>query len=309
MLRKAAAESLWPPPDWLRTPAPLFAGQEPNFLAYFHPTPRPFYLFGAAHFQAGQSSCLHSHPCVAFHSCLQGPVTLLAAGREHALDAGVFYLLAPGVRHQWHNRGSHTAATMAFLIDADHPGAWPAASGIAECCRELKRLVSGLHRFQPAEDPELQQAYWQLADHLLSERPGPRVTTVGLLCTLLGRALVRLGTSPEATAVQTDAAQQIRRLLLARVRDQLSVEEVAGEVGMSPTRAKELFRRTFGCGIMAYFKQLKIWMAKRLLTDPALTIEQVSYQLGFSSPSHFSRVFYRHTGESPTAFRTRGTHP
>jgi len=305
MFHKSVVKTTWPPGDFLRTPAPLFVGQDPNFLAYFHPTPRPFYLFGAAHFPAGHSSCLHSHPCVAFHSCLQGPVSLVTASREPPLDAGVFYLMAPGVRHQWQNHGVHTAATMSFLIDADHPGSWPAASGIADCCRDLKRLVTGMRRFQAAGDPELQQAYWQLADHLMSDRPGPRVTTVGLLCTLLGRALARLEPGPEASAAHTDAAQEIRRLLLARVREQLSIEEVAAEVCLSPTRAKAVFRQTFGCGIIAYFRQLKIWQAKRLLTDPELTVEQVSYQLGFSSPSHFSRVFFRVTGESPSAFRSQ----
>ena len=304
-----AGKSAWPPPEWLRTPAPMMVGQEANVLAHFLPTARPFYMFGGAHFSAGQDSCKHSHPCVAFHSCMQGPITLRAGGRDHPLDAGVFYLLAPGVEHQWHNGGVHTAATMSFLIDADHPGSWPRSSGLPECCQELKRRVTGLHRFVTAGDAELQQAYWQLADHMLSERPGPRVTTVGLLCVLLGRALVRLGVTPRADAAQADAAQQIRRLLLARVREQVDIEEVADVVGLSPTRAKEVFRRTFGCGIISYFRQLKIWKAKRLLAEPALTVEQVSYHLGFSSPSHFSRVFHRYTGESPSGFRARVTHP
>jgi AraC-like DNA-binding protein len=298
-------KSTWPPRDWLRTPAPLFAGQDPDFLAYFHPTPRPFYLFGAAHFPAGRSSSTHSHPCVAFHSCLQGPVSLVTADQELSLDADVFYLLAPGVRHQWQNRGAHTAATMAFLIDADHPGSWPAGSGIPECCRDLTRLITGVHCFQVAGDSELQQAFWQLADHLMSERPGPRVTTVGLLCTLLGRALVRLKPSPEASAAHPDAAQKIRRLLLARVREQLSIEEIASEVCVSPTQAKKVFRQAFGCGIISYFRQLKIWQAKRLLGNRELTVEQVSCQLGFSSPTHFSRMFFRLTGETASAFRKR----
>jgi AraC-like DNA-binding protein/quercetin dioxygenase-like cupin family protein len=298
-------KTVWPPRAFFQTPARLFEGQEPQYLTHFRPTPPPFYIFAGAHFPPGQGSCVHSHPCVSLHGCLQGPVTLRAAGHPYALDTGTFYLLPPGMGHQWRNDGPHTAVTTIFLIDADHPGPWPAACGLTECCQELKRLVANPHRFQTAGDPELYRAFWQLADHLLSDAPAPPLVTTGLLCTLLGRLIARLRPPAEASATETDVIRQLRRLLLARVEGRLDLRALADEVVLSPSRVKQLFHQTFGCGVMTYFKQLKIWRAKQLLCDPTLTVEQVSYQLGFSSPSHFSRVFHRHTGESPTTFRLR----
>jgi AraC family transcriptional activator of pobA len=95
-------------------------------------------------------------------------------------------------------------------------------------------------------------------------------------------------------------------LLLDRVRDRLSIREIARTVGMSPTRAKLVFHDAFGCGIITYLNHLKIWQAKRLLNDPSLSVDQVSRQLGFSSPSYFSRAFFKQTGETPTAYRRGG---
>ena len=80
---------------------------------------------------------------------------------------------------------------------------------------------------------------------------------------------------------------------------------MAGQLGVSPTRAKEAFRKAFGCGIVAYQNELKIWQAKRLLCDLSLTVDEVSARLGFSSHSYFSQVFLQHTGETPTEFRRR----
>jgi AraC-like DNA-binding protein len=298
----------WPPPAFFQTPANLLQGQEPNLLAHFQPTPRPFYLFGSAAIPVGVVTRMHSHPIISLHSCLQGPLTLLTPAGEQVLDAGTFYMIAPGIRHHWRNDGCHTAVSMGFLIDVHHTGAWPAASGLRECCRELHRLVRGLHRLSVVGDSELQQTFWALADHLVTERPRPCITTVGLICTLLGLVVERLGQSSEATAAQTDVAQQIRRFLLTHVDEQLSIGEVAREVGMSPTRAKQAFHRTYGCGIISYFNQLKIWQAKRLLCDPTLTVDQVSRKLGFSSSSYFNRVFHRFTGESPTDYRNQNQH-
>jgi AraC-like DNA-binding protein len=98
-------------------------------------------------------------------------------------------------------------------------------------------------------------------------------------------------------------AQRIRRLLLARVSERLSISQIARETDSSPTRAKEAFREAFGCGIISYFNQLKIWQAKRWLSDPTLTVDVVSDRLGFANAGYFSRVFQQQTGETPTEFR------
>jgi AraC-like DNA-binding protein len=247
---------------------------------------------------------MHSHCCVALHGCLEGPVSLLTEAGEQVLDTGVFYLLAPGLRHQWQNTRSHTATTIGLLIDTDRFGPWPNTSGLRDCCRKLRHLVHGLHRFGVRGDAELQQVFWKVADHLTADQPREQLTTTGLLCTLLGLVVERLGPGAEVAAPD-DPAHQIRRLLLTRVNERLSIKEVVAHVGLSPTRAMEVFRATYGCGIIAYFNRLKIWQAKQLLCDPALTVDQVSCRLGFSSPSYFSRAFHHYTGESPTEFRGR----
>ncbi len=273
-----------------------------SYLAYYLPVPRPFVRLTSGHFPVGTVTQRHSHPMIAMHGSLQGPLTLLTAVGEHTLDTGDFCLIAPGVDHHWSNAGSHTAATLAFLIDAQQPGRWPASSGIADACGELQRLVHGVARLNSSGDPDLQHAFWQMADQLTAERPRKQLAITGRLWTFLSVVLERMSPTSN-TATQHDVAQQIRRLLLSRVNDRLTIAEVAGEVRVSATHAKEVFTAAFGCGIMTYFNELKIWQAKRLLCDPSLTIDQVSGKLGFSSPTYFSRTFRKHTGATPSEFR------
>ncbi len=277
--------------------------EDRSYLAYLRPTPRPFLHFASGHFPAATLTQPHSHPCIALHGCLQGPLTLCTLQGDFPLETGVFYLIGAGYRHSWRNDGRHTAATLGLLLDTAHPGRWPAGAGVERCCRELQARVIGLHRFATSGDPELHHSFWFAADHLTAEQPRESLSLAGALLTLLGQVKDRLAGETEAAGADRDAAQQIRRLLLARVRDRLNLGQIAREAGMSPTRAKETFRTAFGCGIIAYFNQLKIWQAKRLLNDLSLSVEQVSQQLGFSSPSYFSRAFLRHAGESPTAYR------
>ena len=100
-----------------------------------------------------------------------------------------------------------------------------------------------------------------------------------------------------------DAARAIHRLLRTRVGEPLSLSQIAAGVHLSTRQAERVFRAAYGSGIMAYFGQLKIEQAKRLLGDASLSVNQVSRRLGFSSPAYFTRAFFRHTGETPTAFR------
>ena len=277
-----------------------------SFLAYLRPTPKPFLRFVSGHFPGGTITQPHSHPCIALHGCLQGPLTLITECESFDLDAGIFYLLAPSIRHHWRNISKQTAATIAVLIETQNVGVWPTASGVKECCHKLGTLVTACHRFSVAHDSVLNHCFWLVADHLTSERPREPVATTGALLSLLGEVTARLMDDSSSPAnAPDDVAQQVRLLLLSRVNDRLSINEVATKLGVSPTKAKESFRQAFGCGIIAYHNQLKIWQAKRFLSDPTLTIEQVSRKLGFSTHSYFSQVFLEHTGESPTTYRSR----
>ncbi|MEZ6044212.1 MAG: helix-turn-helix domain-containing protein [Planctomycetaceae bacterium] len=273
-----------------------------SYLAYYLPVPRPFFRFTSGHFPSGTTTQQHSHSVISMHGCLQGPLTLLTSVGEQSLDAGDFCFLSPGVEHYWTNSDSHTAATLSFLIDTERPGSWPAGSGVKDACNELKRLVQNVHYLSSAGDPDLQHAFWQVADQLTEEKSWKKLGVMSRLWIFISIVLERL--SPDQVpGTQHNVAQKIRRLLLNRVNDRLTIAEVAQEVHVSATQAKEVFSATFGCGIMTYFNELKIWQAKRLLCDPALTIDQVSNKLGFSSPAYFSQTFRKHTGETPSEFR------
>lgn len=286
-------------------PAQFAPLQDRSYLAYLRPTPRPFLNFVSGHFPPATKTRPHAHPCIALHGCLQGPVTLCTSEEEFWLETGVFYLIAPGIDHSWRNDGQQTAATISLLLDTEHPGHWPRGTGVEACCRQLQDNVRRLRRFATAGDHELYHSFWSAADHLTAEQPREELSLASVLLELLGGIKSRLCGEPVPTGPGDDTAQLIRRLLLARVRDRLSVNQIAREVGASPTSAKEKFRAAFGCGIISYYNQLKIWQAKRLLNDPSLTIEEVSCQLGFSTPSYFSRAFLKQVGESPSAYRQR----
>jgi AraC-like DNA-binding protein len=87
-----------------------------------------------------------------------------------------------------------------------------------------------------------------------------------------------------------------------------SLREVARQSGYSVRRLVQLFRKHLGPSPMAYLRDLRIAEARKLLSQPNLSVKEVAARLNFSSAQHFSKVFRDKTGVSPSQFAT-GIHP
>lgn len=96
---------------------------------------------------------------------------------------------------------------------------------------------------------------------------------------------------------------QAKELLHTRCSEPLTVAEVAAEVGVHPVYLAERFRREYHSSVSDYLRQLRLAAATRLLADAGLPLAQVALQTGFADQSHFCRVFKRHTGLTPAAYR------
>ncbi|MDE6196964.1 MAG: helix-turn-helix transcriptional regulator [Muribaculaceae bacterium] len=78
------------------------------------------------------------------------------------------------------------------------------------------------------------------------------------------------------------------------------IERIAISRSVFYSRFKEITGMTIG----AYINDFKVRFAKKMLENPALSINDISYRLGFKSQRYFSTFFKEHTGMSPTAFRS-----
>jgi transcriptional regulator GlxA family with amidase domain len=85
----------------------------------------------------------------------------------------------------------------------------------------------------------------------------------------------------------------------------LSTATVALRVGISVRLLELLFRRALGTSPGAYYAELRMQAARRLLADTALPLREIALRTGFASLSSFSHSFRRNAGVSGTAFRRR----
>jgi len=98
------------------------------------------------------------------------------------------------------------------------------------------------------------------------------------------------------------------RLVLDYIEENLSkpitLRQLAELGGVSPRHFERAFRQDLGIPPHGYVLQRRVDAARHLLvTQPALSIHEISKRAGFSSSSHLASAFRRQTGYTPTAFR------
>lgn len=83
-----------------------------------------------------------------------------------------------------------------------------------------------------------------------------------------------------------------------------SVQYFADQLHLSANYFGDLIKKETGKSAQEYIQLKLIDKAKDKLYDPATTVNEIAYELGFKYPNHFSRMFKKVVGCSPTDYRT-----
>jgi AraC-like DNA-binding protein len=119
--------------------------------------------------------------------------------------------------------------------------------------------------------------------------------------------LYRLLAGPEGARMRHITASQGRASQIGRAiawiglhfRERFSIELLAAEVGMSPSSLHEHFRAITALTPLQFQKQLRLQDARSLMLIEGIDIATAAFQVGYESPSQFSREYRRHFGEPP----------
>jgi AraC-like DNA-binding protein len=119
-----------------------------------------------------------------------------------------------------------------------------------------------------------------------------------------GRAipLVSVPMPEEVPAAGTAARSLMPALhyIETNLGERITAEDMGQLCLMSPFRFSRAFRDAFGVNFRDYLLRLRLAEAARLLENPQAQVTQVAGTVGFNDLSHFSRMFKRHYGMTPS---------
>lgn len=100
-----------------------------------------------------------------------------------------------------------------------------------------------------------------------------------------------------------DAVEQTKRMIAAAPSRNIKLRALASETQSSPFHLCRAFRRLTGMTITTFRHSLRVRLALDRLRDRAADLTDLALDLGYASHSHFTNVFRRHTGVTPSQFR------
>jgi AraC family transcriptional regulator len=164
------------------------------------------------------------------------------------------------------------------------------------------------HFAQP--DPLVHQIGHLLQAELQSNGLGSRLF-VDALTTALGVHLLRNYTVKRQSIRNDTHRLSQYQLQLAidyihtHLGEDLSLDAIAAEVGMSQYYFCRLFKQSVGLAPYQYVIQQRVERAKQLLKQQDLSILDIAFQCGFASQSHLNLHFKRWAGATPRVFRNQ----
>ena len=114
-------------------------------------------------------------------------------------------------------------------------------------------------------------------------------------------ARVPLRSLPREKEARTPAQAAIL-LMEQRIGEGLTLEDFCLALHVTKARLKEEFKRQTGQSVMQYFGAMKIERAKRMIREEDCSFSAVAERLGYATLQHFSSVFKKRTGVSPSAY-------
>ncbi len=117
-------------------------------------------------------------------------------------------------------------------------------------------------------------------------------------------AMLRLDEAPTVPVNRDGRVAKALRLIEDHPpREKFSEGEIARQCGLSVNQLGRLFRTELQLSPFQYYDKCRLDSARFLLAESAMAVKEMAFELGFSSPPHFSTWFSQQMGTSPRMWR------
>ncbi len=255
--------------------------------------------------QAAIMQLAHWHMQIELNYVFAGALTYEMSGREFSVEAGELALFWGGLPHRLSDCETGT------LLEAIHlPLSMYFRLRLPEEIRDA--LMQGSVLVSKPRLREDREVFRRIGEYLRSD-DAKRVQHAGEELILRIERIVfdefDLVGPNDGTAVAPDPSvnEKVRRMLdflVENFQDDLTTTLIASAANLHPKYAMSVFKRATGITLNEYIQLLRLNYAQAMLLRGADNILHIATESGFGSLSNFNRCFRKHTGLSPSQFRS-----
>ena len=247
-----------------------------DITAYYHYIHENDYIFPG-----------HRHRHIEFNAILDGEMEIICDEKVFRLTAGKYIILPSGSFHKNNVSGSGSAEMIVlhFLTEKVNSDTDAYASTMSTSQLQLLKLL--------CEDFEVRQHISNCACSSVAD------TALKLFEVFLYYGTAKPDPLDKFVNEKVKIYQTAVKYMQNNLNRTLSLPEISKECNTSCSTLKNVFSQYTGLGCIAFFTQLRLEHAKRLLSSGMRCCE-VSNTLGFSSQAYFSKCFKDFFGFLPS---------
>lgn len=249
---------------------------------------------------------LHAHPSLEMGLCLSGTGRFYFGRKQYDVKQGDVFLVNNGELHIAQSDADDPSRYLflnfdsALLMAEDPSLLLPFSYRSAH----FSNLIPSGSALAQAVTPHMLTIEKELRELM----PGYKAMAKSALIQLSGLLLRHYhgGLSPSrqlSLAQSMNQTKALAQLVEQRYREPLSLQDIAGELGISVSRASRVFHETTGRRFADYVAMLRVQEAKRLLAGSDKQVAHIGFECGFQSLATFYRSFKESTGASPIHYR------
>ena len=156
-----------------------------------------------------------------------------------------------------------------------------------------------------------QKEFQQIFSSIKRERQSTELAyslTLRSLASLLLAKIVRLNPITTNHPIMDSSRKQIilrsfQKKLNKKFKKRLLVADYAAELNITPTHLNRICKAILDVSASELIQERSLLEAKRLLIYTTITIAEISAELGFCDPGHFSKFFHNKVLQKPSDFR------
>lgn len=109
----------------------------------------------------------------------------------------------------------------------------------------------------------------------------------------------------EKGKTQNDTVRQIIKYCIDHYRENISISDIANELGVSRSCVSHIFSSRFAINFCDYINSLRLMDSVQLLKNSVLSVTDIALISGFSNLRTFNRAFLKQYGVTPTGYRMK----
>lgn len=226
----------------------------------------------------------HSHPYFHMFHIATGAIAFSAGGNAYELEQGHTFLVPPGTEHGYTNRTKDHSKYLEikFTLPSEHTG------------------------IQYTDDPLVKLLFEQILKEYSDLGSLADDAAAAYLKALLAALEKKQRYEKQPRQFHhvdasdcSELSQQIIHYLEAHYNEDLSLDSLAQALGYNKSYLCVAFKKDTQQTILDCLNTIRIRRAAELIVYSDLSLTQVSEKCGFSSVSHFNRVFLKYAGTTP----------